>query len=80
MTLFEALKFNREPLEMLLKLGGRPTDIRYIDLYADYQTMKGEGEKVTYIVYYLAEKYSVSVRKVYELIRRFGRKCTLGAV
>lgn len=80
MTLFEALKFNREPLEMLQKLGGRPNDVRYIDLYAEYLMMKVRGDKVTYIVHHLAAKYSVSVRKVYELIKRFGRKCTLDAV
>lgn len=76
MTLFEALKFNREPLEMLLKLGGKPNDVRYIDLYAEYQAMKARGDKVTYIVHYLADKYSVSVRKVYELAGRFGHRCT----
>lgn len=80
MTLFEALKFNREPLEMLLKLGGRPNDVRYIDLYSEYQAMKARGEKVTYIVHYLADKYSISVRKVYELVERFGHRCTWGAV
>lgn len=30
MTLFEALKFNREPLEIIARLGGKPDDIRYI--------------------------------------------------
>ena len=80
MTLFEALKFNREPLEMLQKLGGRPNDVRYIDLYAEYQAMKSQGDKITYIVHYLAAKYTVSVRKVYELIKRFSRRCTLDAV
>ena len=33
MTLFEALKFNRKPLEMLISLGGKQDDLRYIDLY-----------------------------------------------
>lgn len=65
---------------MLQKLGGRPNDVRYIDLYAEYQAMKSQGDKITYIVHYLAGKYAVSVRKVYELIARFGRKCTLDAV
>ena len=80
MTLFEALKFNREPLEMLMRIGGRQNDVRYIDLYDEYRAMKAHGEKMTYIAHYLAEKYSISVRKVYELVKRFGRKCTLDAV
>ena len=38
------------------------------------------GEKVTYIVTVLSERYHVSERKVYSLVKRFGQHCTLGAV
>ena len=47
MTLFEALKFNREPLEMLISLGGKQDDLRFIDLYTEYEVMKKQGEKTT---------------------------------
>lgn len=80
MTLFEALKFNREPLEMLISLGGKQDDLRFIDLYTEYEVMKKQGEKTTYAVASLANKYSVSERKVYDVIKRFGKHCTLGAV
>ena len=80
MTLFEALKFNREPLEMLISLGGKQDDLRFIDLYTEYEVMKKQGEKTTYAVACLANKYSVSERKVYDVIKRFGKHCTLGAV
>lgn len=50
MTLFEALKFNREPLEMLIKLGIKQDDVRYIDLYSEFEAMKNRGEKTTYAV------------------------------
>ena len=43
--LFEALKFNREPLEMLISLGGKQDDLRFIDLYTEYEVMKKQGEK-----------------------------------
>ena len=68
MTLFEALKFNREPLEMLISLGGKQDDLRFIDLYTEYEVMKKQGEKTTYAVAFLANKYSVSERKVFYLI------------
>ena len=42
--------------------------------------MKNEGEKITYIVSSLSAKYKVSERKIYEIIKRFGKHCTLGAV
>lgn len=80
MTLFEALKFNREPLEMLSKMGMKPDDARYIDLYSEFEAMKSRGEKTTYAVLHLAEKYAVSDRKVYDVIGRFKKGCTLGAV
>lgn len=80
MTLFEALKFNRKPLEMLISLGGKQDDLRYIYLYSEYETMKDQGEKTTYTVAFLAQKYSVSERKVYDIIKRFGKHCTLCAV
>ena len=48
MTLFEALKFNRKPLELLISLGGKQDDLRFIDLYTEYEVMKNRGEKTTY--------------------------------
>ena len=80
MTLFEALKFNREPLEMLISLGGKQDDLRFIDLYTEYEVMKKQGEKTTYAVAFLANKYTLIERKVYDVIKRFGKHCTLGAV
>lgn len=80
MTLFEALKFNREPLEMLMRLGVKQDDVRYIDLYSEFEEMKNRGEKTTYAVLYLADKYSICERKVYDVIKRFRKHCTFGAV
>lgn len=65
---------------MLIKLGIKQDDVRYIDLYSEFEAMKNRGEKTTYAVLYLANKYSVCERKVYDLIKRFGKRCTFGAV
>ena len=80
MTLFEILNFNRELLNKLLSIGFRPEDCRYIDLYSDYERMRANGEKKTYIVSYLSDKYGISERKVYTIIKHFGKHCTTGAV
>lgn len=45
MTLFEALKFNREPLEMLISLGGKQDDLRFIDLYTEYEVMNNKVKR-----------------------------------
>ena len=64
---------------MLFKMGMKQDDARYIDLYSEFETMKSRGE-TTYAVLHLAEKYAVSERKVYDVIRRFKKGCTPGAV
>ena len=75
MKVFEILNFNREPLKRLQQAGIRIEDVEYIDLYNDYRMMFGGGEKVSYIVAILADRYHVSERKVYTLIKRYGREC-----
>lgn len=80
MTLFEILYFNRELIEKLKNLGINLDDCRYIDLYGDYRRMYCQGDKVTYIVSLLSEKYDVSERKIYSIIKRFGTYCTNDAV
>lgn len=41
----------------------------------DYETMRKRGEKVLYTVAVLADKYAISERKVYGLIKRFQSDC-----
>lgn len=80
MTLFEILNFNKELIDRLISVGFKPDDCRYVALYADYKKMHGRGEKVTYIVSALSDRYNVSERKVYSLIKKFETNCTAGAV
>lgn len=80
MTLFEILNFNRELIKRLQSVGFKLDDCRYIELYNDYERMHKQGDKVTYIVSSLSEKYAVSERKIYSIIKRFGTHCTTGAV
>lgn len=80
MKIIEILKFNRELLKRLQTAGIRLDDTQYIDLYSEYRDMLDRGEKVSYIVAMLADKYSVSERKVYSLIKRFQSDCKPVAV
>lgn len=61
-------------------IGIRVEDVQYIDLYNDYHTLRADGEKVSYIVAVLAERYGISERKVYTLIKRLKSDCNLYAV
>ena len=71
MKIIEVLKFNRELIKRLKIAGIRLEDEEFVDLYTDYTTLLNRGEKVSYIVARLSEKYAVSERKVYMLIKRF---------
>lgn len=55
-------------------------DVQYIELYNDYNRLLDEGEKVSYIVSVLAERYNVCERKVYTLIKRLQSDCNPFAV
>jgi len=71
MKTIEILKFTEEFLQKISKAGIRTEDINYISVYDEYCQMKAAGDKITYIVAHLAEKYRISERQIYYLIKRF---------
>ena len=71
MVVIDALKFNRELLERMRSAGVRMDDVRYIDLYADVKSMTAAGDKKTYAVAVAADRYNVSERLVYDIVKRF---------
>ncbi|MCL6748772.1 hypothetical protein DEM91_09090 [Prevotella sp. TCVGH] len=80
MKIIEVLKFNRELIKRLRIAGIRLEDEEFVDLYSDYTTLLKQGEKVSYIVAVLSDRYAVSERKVYGLIKYFQSDCTPSAV
>lgn len=75
MKIIEVLKFNRELIKKLKIAGIRLEDEEFVDLYTDYTMLLEHGEKVSYIVARLSDKYAVSERKVYMFIKRFQSDC-----
>lgn len=75
MTVFEILSFNKELLNRLFSFGIKVGDYVYVDLYSDYLQMRSNGNKMTYVVAILSEKYAISERKVYSVINRLGKDC-----
>lgn len=69
MKIYELLEYNGELLKRLCKAGIKTSDYKYMDLFADYNRLKQDGEKTTYAVALLSEKYGMSERKVYSVIR-----------
>ena len=75
MTVFDILNLYQTPFRLMLKSGIHIEDVNYIDLYKDYSRMIAHGDKVTYVVAVLADKYQVSERKVYTLLKRLSHDC-----
>lgn len=80
MKVIEILNLNKELLKKFQTAGIRMEDVEYIDLFNEYLALVTQAEKVSYIVATLADKYTISERKVYDLIRRFKSDCNLSAV
>lgn len=73
MTTYELLRPMADYLAHIHRLGFRLADAEYIALYADYLRLSAENLKKTYIVAHLADRYRISERKVYSLLRGFER-------
>lgn len=71
MKVYEAISFNREILERLSKCGVKIEDCHWLELYEDFNKLVAEGNKVTYAVAVMSERYGISERQVYKIIKRF---------
>ena len=79
MKVVELLKLEQRTIEILQKSCIRVDYVRFIPMYEDYLTMAGEY-KVSYIAACLSERYGISERQFYYLIKRLDSDCNLLAV
>ena len=77
MKVVEILELSQKSLQLLQKSCIKVEDVQYLALYYDYVAMK--NCKKAYVVSVLAEKYGISERKVYYLLRRLTKECKIGA-
>lgn len=77
MKVFEAIKLTESTLIALRNANVGTGDAEYIKLYEEFRDLQGDGLKVSYCVAFLAEKYHISIRKVYDLIRKFKSDCKM---
>lgn len=75
MTQYEALKLSGRLIEQLEAVGVRPNDYKYLSLFEEWSEAKRRGEKVAYVVACLADKYGVSERTVYDVVKRLESDC-----
>lgn len=79
MTLYDAIKLNRELIIRLFAAGMKAGDWRHVDLYEEYTALRAGGEKATWVVAALAERHRLSERQVWHIVRRMGTECKNGA-
>lgn len=77
MKVVELLKIGRNLFEALHKSCGRISDIRFIDMYEEYLSLSEEKHKMSYIAAFLSEKYEISERQFFYIIKRLSEDCTL---
>lgn len=75
MTQYEALKLSGQLIEQLEAAGVRTSDHKYLRMFEDWCEAKQRGEKVAYVAACLADKYGVSERTVYDVVKRLESDC-----
>lgn len=70
MKRIDLIDFNKELFQKLQKAGVKLEDYKYCDLYKDYLQMLDEGIKRTAIAVILGERYGLSARQVYNIVKR----------
>ena len=75
----ELIQFNADFLKRLQKVGVKLDDWQYADIVDDYNRMINDGQKRTYAILKLSEKYKISERCVYDLLKRLCEDCKVVA-
>ncbi len=74
MTRYEILKMNEQLFRLLNDNGIDTKDLQYIPMVEEFRKMKSKKHKVNYIVCFLSEKYDMSERGIYKIVKRFGER------
>lgn len=74
MKAVEFLKIGRELLKLMSSFDLKCDDYKYIEMYEEYVIMRGEKEKVDYILYYLSNKYGLSESTIKRIIKRLSKE------
>lgn len=79
MKVIEILKLGHLWLKLLHESCIKMDDLNYVSMYDEYMRLVASGYKKSYTVLCLAEKYGISERQVYYLLKKFSSDCTVCA-
>lgn len=74
MRRYDVLRLCESTLRMLEGNGINAKDVRYVEMFREYERLCKEGHKVTYVVEYLAQQYGCGVATVYRAMDRLGKE------
>lgn len=74
MTRYELIKMNESLFKTLVQEGIEPKDVQYLPMVEEYRRMKQKKHKVSYIACFLSQKYNITERGVYKVMKRFGER------
>ena len=74
MTRYEIIKMNEQLFKLMKKNSIDIGDVQYLALFEEYKKKKKKKHKVSYIVCFLSDKYDVTERGIYKIIKRFGER------
>lgn len=74
MKVVDFLKMGSEFLKMMSSFDLKRDDFQHIELYEEYMMLRGEGEKVDYILFVLSSKYKVSESTIKRVVKRFSKE------
>ena len=79
MKVVELLKIGQNLLETLQKQCVKINDVRFIDMYEEYRAMREANNKTSYAAMVLSQKYNISERQFYYLVKRLEKDCNVVA-
>lgn len=77
MTNYELLTMNRSMVEVLLANHININDVQNLQIFEQFMEMKQQGHKVSYITVFLADKYGMTDRGIYKIIKRLSRRVSV---
>lgn len=77
MTRFELIKANQAMLQAMVENQIYPREVQNLGIYEEFKARKAKKEKISYIVYDLKEKYNLTERGIYKIIKRMAKRIKL---
>lgn len=71
MRIADFIRLHKEMMNLLSNYEIKMDDFKYVEMFEDYDAMVKEGNKISYIVSYLSDKYRLSEASVYRVLKRF---------